>query len=482
MKWLLNNFVLIHAFAVFLLYSYLGGGTRGEWLRPWAPWMTLAILQTLFLFPQQKKSENLFQARQRAWRSFLHDPLVWITGGLTLFLGIQALNGPRELVYLQETQAWIYSTPPIPWLPSCVKPNEAIGVLWWFAPTLATVLAVKHGLLKSAKRRLLELMCWAAGMLSVLGLVQYLNNSSFLHGGLNLPTHFYASFGYPNFAAAYFVFATALCLGLAVWYRDNDREERSYQRNAILLPLLFNAIGAILSLSRAGILFLALTAVILGGYFLLRSWSRLSKGSRYKAYAIIAAIVLITIAFCGGARKNQTITEIRDTDWHSFFSARMTGNYQVQCALDMWRDYKLFGCGGWSYRYLAYQYLTQDEWKHLRTVGQGNVHNDSVQFLCEHGIVGFGLMLTLLIGFLIPMVRGWWRSASQADSTALRAIPWISRFNAMSTTLLWGSIVLFVHTTFDIPFRSPAVLMFYLVALVLAQGYDIKRYVNESAH
>ena len=67
MKWFLNNLVLVHVLAIFLLYSFLGGGTRGEWLKLWAPWLTLAMLQALMLFPQQKKSENLFQARIRAW-------------------------------------------------------------------------------------------------------------------------------------------------------------------------------------------------------------------------------------------------------------------------------------------------------------------------------------------------------------------------------------------------------------------------------
>ncbi|MGN1359640.1 MAG: O-antigen ligase family protein [Kiritimatiellia bacterium] len=482
MKWFLNNLVLVHVLTVFLLYSFLGGGTRGEWLKLWAPWLTLATLQALMLFPQQKKSENLFQARARAWAGFFRDPLLWLSLGLALLLGIQALNGPRQLVYLKETLSWIYSAPPVSWLPSCVKPSEATCVLWWFAPALAAVLAAKHGLLKRSKRLLLELMCWSAGVLSLLGILQYTNGSSFLHGSLKLPSHFFASFGYPNFAAAYFVLATTICIGIAIWYRDNDRDERAYQRNTILIPLLLNAIGATLSLSRAGILFLALTILILGGYFLIRSWKRLGKGSRYKVYAIVTALLLISVALLGSAHKNPTVEEIRTTDWTSFFSQRMTGNYQVQCALDMWQDYRCFGCGGWGYPHLAYQYLPREEWKQLRGTGQANIHNDAVQFLCEHGIVGLGLMLAILAGLLVPMSCSWWRSTNQIDTTAIRAIPWAFRFNAVSTAMLWATAVILIHSTFDIPFRSPAVLMLYIAGLALAQGYDIKRYVNESVH
>ena len=482
MKWILKYFVVLHVALAFALYSWLGGGTRSGWLQAWAPWVTFAMFQALMIFPQVKTTETLFQARERVWAGLFKDPLLYLTAALAAFLIIQGLNGPRTQFYSEEMKAWLYTSPPVSWLPSCVQPKEALPILWWFAPALMGCLAAKHGLLKSGKRILLQAFCWIAGSLSVAGIVQFATKKQFMFGHEIMTGDYFASFGYPNFAAAYFLFGFVVSFGIFVWFKDNEKEEKTFGGTLMVLPMIACFVGAVLSLSRAGILFAVVSMVFLGLYALLRAWGGMGAAGRAKAWIGLATAIILGVVIVFSMRDTGAIKEIRETHWDAFFNGRLTGNYQVRCATDMWKDYKVFGCGGWSYRYLVYQYLDPKEWPKLAGRGQANIHNDGVQFLCEHGLVGLGLIVSILAFCAVPVFGMWWRSSQQIDVTALRKTLRFYRFNFLMSTVLWGGAVLLFHSFFDIPFRSPAVIMFFFCTLILARGFDIKRYVNESVH
>ncbi len=482
MKWLLKNFVLLHVAAVFFLVSFLGGGTRGEWLRAWAPWMTLAVWQALMIFPQQKKNETLFQARERTWHGLFRDPILYLGLALVGLLTLQALNGPRIQEYAYDLKAWIYLPPPLSGLPGCIAPKEAASIIWWFAPALSCVLAIRHGMLKSGKRMLMEIFCWQACVLSVLGLIQYFRGTQFMFGNLVMPTHAFASFGYPNFAAAYFTFAFILSIGIFVWYQDHSKEEAALMGRLMIIPMIMCLLGAIFSFSRAGVLFAIGGGIIFGIYCVLRGWGRMSRiGKLITTVGLVAFLALSTVMLFS-FRNSGVVKEISDTKWDAFFGGRLTGNYQVQCALDMWKDYPMFGVGGWSYRYMAYQYIPEEKWAPLKGTGQANIHNDSVQFLCEHGLVGFGLMLAIFGCLFVPALLSWWKTPQNENVTALKKIPWFYRVNIVYTAIFFATVMLIAHSFFDIPFRAPALMMLFLCSYVLARGYDIKRFVNESLH
>jgi len=479
MTFIVRHFVLLHVLACFVLLSWLGGGTRGEWLRPWAPWMSLAMLEAVLVFPQQKKSESLFQARERVWKGFFRDPLLYIGLALVVFLLVQGLNGPCELVYSREAGAWTYLPPPIPWLPASIAPKEALPITWWFAPVLAAVVAAKHGLLKSGKRLLLQGFCWTAALLALAGLLQYARKSQFLQGSIDLPGHFFASFGYPNFAAAYFVLAFIVSAGIYVWQLENGRDDGS-RPHLMIIPMLLCFAGAIFSFSRAGVLFALGAALICAVYGVARSWRNMSGAGRLQVWAgtIVSVLLLLSVFFL--MPKNETVQEIKTTNWSQFLEGRLTGNYQVDCALKMWKDHPVFGVGGWSYRHRAFEYLDKAEWGKLSGKGQANIHNDGIQFLCEHGVVGFTLILAAALLLVVPCVVAWLASAKKIDSTVAKLTPWIFRLNALKSFVLLGVLVTVVHSLFDIPFRSPAVMMLWALALVLSHGFNMQRYVNES--
>jgi O-antigen ligase len=138
-------------------------------------------------------------------------------------------------------------------------------------------------------------------------------------------------------------------------------------------------------------------------------------------------------------------------------------------------DHPFFGVGGWGYRQFAHKYVTPDEYQRmLRGKGMANVHNDILQFLCEHGVVGFGLMLTAVGLLLAPIFRGV-RLAIQAppDSEwgSSHRRPVLLRIPPVAWCVLAGTTATVVHSLIDIPFRSPAFLIAWTLCLACTPAF-----------
>jgi O-antigen ligase len=155
---------------------------------------------------------------------------------------------------------------------------------------------------------------------------------------------------------------------------------------------------------------------------------------------------------------------------------RMTGKaqYHTRVATEIFKDYPLFGVGGWGYKHFCLEYMTDAERKQLQKVGGVNVHNDYLQILCEHGLVG-GLMLGAVVVMLfMPFFRHWGhrlkvahftKSKDMPRPTALFCVP------AVVVGVLVASVANLVHAFGDCVFRSPAVLAQFLILLAAVEGF-----------
>ena len=113
--------------------------------------------------------------------------------------------------------------------------------------------------------------------------------------------------------------------------------------------------------------------------------------------------------------------------------------------------------------------------KQLQIVGGANVHNDFLQFICEHGLVGFGLLVTIFLMLVVPLFRSWvtlYRAARFLRAEALPPSP--RALYCLPAGTLWillGNAALLICASGDCPMRSLSVLSAFFVSLAAADGY-----------
>ena len=281
---------------------------------------------------------------------------------------------------------------------------------------------------------------------------------------------FFASFGYANHAGAFFTLLFAINLGLFVQALLAGDERR--HALWLVLTMAFNLAGALLSLSRAAIL-LSLALLVLGGFYGIRhAWRQVEGGVRLKALAIFFLVLVFGTAFLFfAAPENAVLREIQSVQWEKFgeetFGARWQ---QTTSAWNIWREHPWFGVGGWGYRH--YSCLELDEARRaLLHRGGANVHNDAMQFLVEHGVVGFGLMLGAVAALLVPVFRRL-RLAHETHADGWTGEPWLLfRVSPITILLLVGTTLTFLQSLIDLPFRSPAILVSWVIAMACAPAF-----------
>jgi len=119
--------------------------------------------------------------------------------------------------------------------------------------------------------------------------------------------------------------------------------------------------------------------------------------------------------------------------------------------------------------------LVEREKPGFQDVGGANVHNDHLQFLCEHGTVGVALLAAIVLFMVVPLFRSWVRLHRAARfMKADKAPPWPRGLYCMPAGALWillGNAALMVHAIGDCPMRSAAVLSTFFVTLACAEGF-----------
>ena len=119
--------------------------------------------------------------------------------------------------------------------------------------------------------------------------------------------------------------------------------------------------------------------------------------------------------------------------------------------------------------------MTEAEYKQIQSVGGINVHKDYLQFLAEHGIIGFGAILAMVVMLCWPVGVAWSslmkavRFAKPKDlppkPVQLFVLPAPVFFIALAL------VATVVHGFGDCPLRSPAVLSLFFASLAAMPGY-----------
>ena len=515
MQFLYNNVAAIHVAFVCTMFAWLFGGTRADSILLVMPWVTALLLEAMICFPQHHDGETTYDARTRVWEAMRRDPLVWVSLGLIALLMVPFANhGLCPVCDYPAIQAGADPKPVIPFFPFCVNRMEHLNIVMWFVPSLVAMVAAKHALLKRGKRTLLAIIVWNGFALGLLGAVQQMFGAK---GPLWIDTnvhnvYFFSTFGYPNMAGDYFTTLFGIAIGLWRWNLDeaaaseasasssddgahrhsrhssvgSGSEGRFWKKHHFMIPAVVFFFCALDTLSRATVMLITALAVLFFLHTSISAFSRMKKVKRVKAGAlglfVIVVIALSAVMFMPDKlqREVNTISTPAVLD-------RITGKgeHHVRVATDIWKDNMLFGVGGWGYKHFCMQYMNDKEIVNLQWIGSVNVHNDYLQFLAEHGLVGFALIVAVVVLLLLPVARTWYAMAN-----AIRFLPrkrqpprptLVFVLPAPVFCILAASVATLIHAFGDCVFRSPAILSLFLVSLASLDGF-LPRLKHENHH
>jgi O-antigen ligase len=496
MSFLYENATAVYIAFVISAVSWLFGGTRAELLLPVAPYLVLFMFEMMLCFPQRRSGESLYGARRRVWKAMRRDPLVWTALGFMLLLSVPFVNnGLCRICDYERITLGMNPEPPVGFLPFCVDRIHHLNVFLWFALAFSSMVAARHALGRRGKRLLLEMVVWNGAALALLGFVQSAAGApgplwAQLAEGVKAGD-FFSTFGYPNMAGDYFT--TVFALAVASWRRRCDevteellldsenadgRKRRGifWRKHFFLLPASVCYFAALNTLSRASIMLATVLAVVFFLHAFISFTAKKSKASRIKI-GVWSAVALGVLVFFSTVFMPENIRREVDTLDTAAVLDRVTGKgqYHVRVATEIWKEYPLFGCGGWGYRHFCIPKMTEAEYKDIQRVGGINVHNDYLQFLAEHGAVGFGAILAVFIMLCLPVVKAWSALIKATRFAKPKDLPprpvQLFVMPAPVFTISLAVVATIVHGFGDCPLRSPAVLTLFFVSLAAADGY-----------
>ncbi len=423
----------------------------------WAQGGTLPALQPpLLLLGAWVFATLLFHLRGRILIVLRRDPLFWLGLLFLLLLVIQTWNAGRHLYFHPFEARWMFTPPPVPYLPWSFDRSESFQMLYWFAPAWALALALRHAPDRKRTGRVLLYFVMINGiLLAVAGMVQWMAGTPFLFRHTRPAFRlFYATFAYRNHAGAYLVLVLAAVLGF-LSYQIRWRHRAGM---AVRAPVIWGTgFGGIVlvtaihtSLSRAAIL---LSWVLIAWFLAALVVGRIGRGrvGRLQVGLVLALVLFITsiwvIILGGDAFRTRT------QSLHTWAHQVENRQWQWETAVRIWQDHPVWGVGGWGYRHLLPYYVDEAFARSAGDPGKANVHNDALQFLAEFGGVGLALLLGALVVTGAGFVRAWQSAREQPAS-------------AVFTMVFAGLLLVGLHSLIDLPFRNPAVLYTVVILLV----------------
>ena len=473
-----------------LVFAWAYGGTRTPVLVRTMPAAVAACACACLLLPQRHPGEDWGTSVRRVLSALVRDPLLWVALALFAYLLVPLFN--VSLCPVCDWQAIDAGADPFPrfrWLPFCAHAREHASVLWWFGPSLLVALGVRHDLGRAGKRAFLELLVWNAALLALLGFVQSVTGAQFPYWETPArPTYFFSVFGYPNMGGAFFGLAYSLSLGL--WLeRLGAVEGASVQVSpaqghpflAAHYPVVavgLNLCAVLATLSRGAILLAVVVSVVFFIYVVMRAFSGndSGRGRRFRSAVTVFALMMGLFAAVYVYAPPTVGHELRTLNTFAV-ADRVTGKGEqhTRVATTIMRDFPFFGVGGWGYRHFAPVYRPESANPGPGATGGANVHNDYLQFLVEHGLFGFALMVACVWLLVLPTGRLWRQLTIQAIAAGRSGMGASTQVVfTVHPPVLWGFLGVFcvlVHAFGDCPLRSPAVLSCILAILPATFGF-----------
>jgi hypothetical protein len=260
---------------------------------------------------------------------------------------------------------------------------------------------------------------------------------------------FFSSFIYKNHGGAYLDLTLAVSCGLAAWYylRGLRRLEKSNPSGVLAFFSTCIAVSVLTSYARGATLVMLVFLLASIGAFVFHQFTAASEHRKP-----IVTIVLILIF---GYFLKTGLEALRSGEaWDRLKSGVMREDLSLEmreratkASLEMLGENWRLGVGAGSYRFIfpIYQHRHPElvEYRGQRQYWE-HAHNDLIQFPIELGLTGIVIFVAGLGWFVFTLLRSYFWE------------------NALTTSVLFGLLLVLAYGWWDFPFQCPAILITWI--------------------
>ena len=336
------------------------------------------------------------------------------------------------------------------------------------------ILAIRHGLTRRAKLRLPNVLVALAALLALFSLVQYGRGQPYRLWGVATTADYYGVFAYRGFAGTFFGMMFLVSVGLLV--AGIAANAAPLTRRLLYGATLLNLVAAGFTLDYGALLLLG------GGGLasLVYAYAFLRNGVAWSQRLRQAAVLLVTLAGLAFLHyiaypENALHARIQALTSGQALQNGWRGERQALCgaAWRIFKTYPAYGTGTWGFRREAGRFLTDADWDRIVSGTQHPVtcHCDPLQFLCELGLVGAGLILLALVVLLVPVCRNLFRllAVTTAQSKTINESR-LLRVSPVAVGCLAALAGAAAIGCFNMPFRDPLNLLVWCMLLAVVPG------------
>jgi hypothetical protein len=444
----------VHIACVCLFPLWFLGQPRVSGLVPLL-WLSLAAAEWMILIPSVRRGETLADARRRVARAFWWDPFLYVGIAVVGLVGMQSLNSGCELVYLPDADVWQLSKPPVPWAPFSVERGAAFTQLAVFTACLTAGVVLRVAVGKGAKRVLLQLLSGVSGAFAL------------VCAGLAFqgrePWAALASGAEASAAGVYFGFWLLLGMGLLA-----EALARGQRGCALLFVTgcLGNLLGLLCFASPLALSVCAVVAGLLFFYWLVYLAPLVSRTTQFMLFLCTVACVSVVVAGLVLFPRNPVTAKLEAAwpvaQYWSALSAR--NDVRSKAAMTAWQEHPWVGVGAGGFYHFVGLAVKPDEWRAVEK-DRACVYNDGIQFLCEYGVFGAGLLFAALVTLLIPVcyrarLMGWHQTRGAGPDR-----PFLLRLSPVVLSGGLATVLCCLEGFVASPFRSAAVLLSWTCVL-----------------
>ena len=364
---------------------------------------------------------------------------------------------PRSSVLLPLTLIVAWAALSIFW--SVGRYDAVRAVLIWAAAWLAGVLVLLIAGSESAQRRLLLAIAAAAVPVAILALLQYLFGIDWIKQ--HAPPS--GTLANKNMLGQY----VALTMPVMFCFFLTAQRRAWFWISAGATACM--AVTMVYTQSRAAWVVLILEALLAAGLLV---WLRLKyriNPLRELEKKIALGCMLVLIA---GLSALSPIGSSGEAAYSRYASraAAVSGTFGSRYVIwrnsvPMWQEHVLFGVGigNWQNWYEQYQSAYRQDQLILGTLSHTHAHNDYVEFVCQLGVVGLGLLLWMMVAAVL-LFRRTLRSceSDSGPSSVVMLGPLIGLVGIGTSALV------------SFPFQQPIAILLIMVYLAILSLHDAR--------